>query len=318
MTSLMNNSRREFIKKATTGAALLAAPAILGTAKAEGKARISDAVEPFKLKYAPGLGMFRQNAGQDPIDNIKFCYDQGFRAIFDNGLMRREPAVQEKIMNELSRLGMDIGPYVLRADSGKQDFVLNSQEVRDMLIAQMKEGVEVSKRTGAKQALVVLGRYDMKLHMGFQTANAIDNLRYCCDIMEPAGVTIVLEPLNHYINHPGLFLSEMPQAYAICRAVNRPSCKIVEDIYHQQVQEGNLIPNIEACWSEIGAFHCGDNPGRNEPTTGEINYKNIFKYLYGKKYDGTICMEHGISQRGTKEGELRVIQAYRECDSFEV
>jgi hydroxypyruvate isomerase len=314
----MNNSRREFIKKAATGAALLAAPAILGTARVEGKARISDAVEPFKLKYAPGLGMFRQNAGQDPIDNIKFCHDQGFRAIFDNGLMRREPAVQEKIMSELSRLGMDIGPYVLRADSGKQDFVLNSQEVRDMLVAQMKEGVEVSKRTGAKQALVVLGRYDMKLHMGFQTANAIDNLRYCCDIMEPAGVTIVLEPLNHYINHPGLFLSEMPQAYAICRAVNRPSCKIVEDIYHQQVQEGNLIPNIEACWSEIGAFHCGDNPGRNEPTTGEINYRNIFKYLYGKKYDGTICMEHGISQRGTKEGELRVIQAYRECDSFEV
>ncbi|HOW09679.1 MAG TPA: TIM barrel protein [Bacteroidales bacterium] len=314
----MNNSRREFIKMASTGAALLAAPAILGTAKAEGKVRVSDAVEPFKLKYAPGLGMFRQLAGQDPIDNIKFCYDQGFRAVFDNGLMKREPAVQEKIMNELSRLGMDIGPYVLRADSGKQDFVLNSKEVRDMLIAQMKEGVEVSKRTGAKQALVVLGRYDMKLHMGFQTANAIDNLRYCCDIMEPAGVTIVLEPLNHYINHPGLFLSEMPQAYAICRAVNRPSCKIVEDIYHQQVQEGNLIPNIEACWSEIAAFHCGDNPGRNEPTTGEINYRNIFKYLYGKKYNGTICMEHGISQRGTKEGELRVIQAYRECDSFEI
>lgn len=314
----MNNSRREFIKMASTGAALLAAPAILGTAKAEGKVRVSDAVEPFKLKYAPGLGMFRQLAGQDPIDNIKFCYDQGFRAVFDNGLMKREPAVQEKIMNELSRLGMDIGPYVLRADSGKQDFVLNSKEVRDMLIAQMKEGVEVSKRTGAKQALVVLGRYDMKLHMGFQTANAIDNLRYCCDIMEPAGVTIVLEPLNHYINHPGLFLSEMPQAYAICRAVNRPSCKIVEDIYHQQVQEGNLIPNIEACWSEIAAFHCGDNPGRNEPTTGEINYRNIFQYLYGKKYNGTICMEHGISQRGTKEGELRVIQAYRECDSFEI
>ena len=314
----MNNSRREFIKMASTGAALLAAPAILGTAKAEGNVRVSAAVEPFKLKYAPGLGMFRQLAGQDPIDNIKFCYDQGFRAVFDNGLMKREPAVQEKIMNELSRLGMDIGPYVLRADSGKQDFVLNSKEVRDMLIAQMKEGVEVSKRTGAKQALVVLGRYDMKLHMGFQTANAIDNLRYCCDIMEPAGVTIVLEPLNHYINHPGLFLSEMPQAYAICRAVNRPSCKIVEDIYHQQVQEGNLIPNIEACWSEIAAFHCGDNPGRNEPTTGEINYRNIFKYLYGKKYNGTICMEHGISQRGTKEGELRVIQAYRECDSFEI
>jgi hydroxypyruvate isomerase len=315
----MDNSRRNFIKRVTTtGAAIMAAPAILGSAKASGQQKATDAVTSFKLKYAPGLGMFRQHAGQDPIDNIKFCHDQGFRAVFDNGLMRREPALQEQIMAELKRLGMDFGPYVLRADSGKQDFVLKSQEVRDMLEAQMKEGVEVSKRTGAKYALVVPGRYDMKLHMDYQTANVIDNLRYCCDIMEPAGVIIVLEPLNHYTNHPGLFLTGIPQSYAICRAVNRPSCKTLNDIYHQQISEGNLIPNIEAAWSEIAAFHCGDNPGRNEPTTGEINYKNIFKYLYDKKYDGTICMEHGISQRGTKEGEARVIQAYRECDSFEV
>jgi hydroxypyruvate isomerase len=314
----MNSSRRDFIKKTTTGAAILAAPAILGSAKADGQVKTTDATNPFRLKYAPGLGMFRQHAGQDPIDNIKFCHDQGFRAVFDNGLMRREPELQEKIMAELKRLGMDFGPYVLRADSGKQDFVLKTQEVRDMLEAQMKEGVEVSKRTGAKYALVVPGRYDMKLHMDYQTANVIDNLRYCCDIMEPAGVTIVLEPLNHYTNHPGLFLTGIPQSYAICRAVNRPSCKTLNDIYHQQISEGNLIPNIEMAWSEIAAFHCGDNPGRNEPTTGEINYKNIFRYLYNKKYDGTICMEHGASQRGTKEGEARVIQAYREVDSFEV
>lgn len=296
----------------------MAAPAVFGSSAASRQQKAADAVTPFKLKYAPGLGMFRQNAGQDLVDNIKFCHDQGFPAVFDNGLMRRTPEDQDKIVNELKRLGMDIGPYVLMADSGKQDFVLNSQEIRDSLIARMKEGVEVSKRTGAKQALVVPGRYDMKLHMDYQTANVIDNLRFCCDIMEPEGITIVLEPLNHYINHPGLFLTGIPQAYAICRAVNRPSCKILNDIYHQQISEGNLIPNIEAAWNEIGAFHLGDSPGRNEPTTGEINYKNIFKYLYKKNYDRTLCMEHGISNRGTKEGELRVIQAYRECDSFEV
>jgi len=314
----MYSSRRNFIKKVTTGAAILAAPAILESAKASGLQKASDATAPFKLKYAPGLGMFRQHAGQDPIDNIKFCHDQGFRAVFDNGLMRRTPEDQVKITDELRRLDMDLGPFVLRADSGKQDFVLNGQEVRDMLIASMKEGVEVAKRTGAKLALVVLGRYDVKLHRDYQTANAIDNLRYCCDVMEPEGVTIVIEPLNNYINHPGLFLTGIPQAYSICRAVNRSSCKIVNDLYHQQISEGNLIPNIEAAWSEIAAFHLGDSPGRNEPTTGEINYKNIFKYLYNKKYDGTLCMEHGISNRGTKEGEARVIQAYRECDSFEV
>lgn len=314
----MNNTRREFIKKATTGAAILAAPGFMGSSKAKGQDKIQDATKPFRLKYAPSLRMFRQHAGDDPFDNIRFCHDQGFRAVFDNGLMRKSPEDQVKMANLLKELNMDFGPFVLRADSGKQDFVLNNQEVKDMLVAQMKECVEVSKRTGFKQALVVLGRYDMKLHMDYQTANAIDNLRYCCDVVEPEGITIVLEPLNHYTNHPGLFLTGIPQAYAICRGVNRPSCKIVDDLYHQQISEGNLIPNIEMAWSEIAAFHLGDNPGRNEPTTGEINYKNIFKFLYDKKYDGTLCMEHGISNRGTKEGEVRLIQAYRECDSFEV
>jgi hydroxypyruvate isomerase len=311
----MDSSRRNFIKKATaTGAAILAAPAVFGSALKQGK--VSDATVPFKLKYAPGFGMFREHAGKELVDNIKFCYDMGFRAMFDNGLIGRPVEDQMKIANEMHRLGMELGPFVLYADFAVTSFVLNKQETRDMLLKKMNDGVELAKRTGAKWALVVPGRYDEKLHRDFQTANVVDNLRYCCDVVEPAGLTIVLEPLNTLQNHPGLFLTGIPQAYAICRAVNRPVCKIVNDIYHQQITEGNLIPNIEAAWSEIAAFHCGDNPGRNEPTTGEINFKNVFKYIYSKNYKGVICMEHGMSKR-SKEGETRVIQAYRECDSFE-
>ena len=313
----MINSRREFIRRATvSGAAILAAPAVFGSAAVLKKQKASDAIVPFKLKYAPGFGMFKENAGTDLIDNIKFCHDQGFRAMFDNGLMNRPVEDQVKISNEINRLGMELGPFVLYADFAVTSFVLNKPETREMLLNKMKEGVECFKRTGTKWALVVPGRYDEKLHRDYQTANVIDNLRYCCDVVEASGLTIVLEPLNTLRNHPGLFLTGIPQAYSICRSVNRPSCKIVNDIYHQQITEGNLIPNIEAAWSEIAAFHCGDNPGRNEPTTGEINFKNVFKYIYSKKYEGVICMEHGLSSR-TKEGEARVIQAYRECDSFE-
>lgn len=312
----MDKSRRNFIKKVTaTGAAILAAPAVFGSTTASKQQKATDATAPFKLKYAPSIGMFREHAGREIIDNIKFCYDMGFRAMFDNGLMGRPVEDQLKIANEMQRLGMELGPFVLYADFSVTSFVLNKPETREMLVNKMKEGVEVAKRTGVKWALVVPGRYDEKLHRDFQTANIIDNLRYCCDVMEPAGLTIVLEPLNTLINHPGLILTGIPQAYAICRAVNRPVCKMVDDIYHQQITEGNLIPNIEAAWSEIAAFHLGDNPGRNEPTTGEINFKSIFKYIYGRKYEGVLCMEHGLSSR-TKEGEARVIQAYRECDSF--
>jgi sugar phosphate isomerase/epimerase len=314
----MNNSRRNFIKRtALTGAAILVAPSMFGSAGVQKKTKAPDPVVPFKLKYAPTLGMFSEHAGEDPVDNIKFCYDQGFRAMFDNGLMRRPVEEQDRIVNEINRLGMELGPFVLYADFAVTSFVLNKPEIREMLIGKMKEGVESFKRTGVKWALVVPGRYDERLHRDFQTANVIDNLRYCCDIVEPAGLTIVLEPLNTLINHPGLFLTGIPQAYSICRAVNRPSCKINNDIYHQQITEGNLIPNIEAAWNEIAAFHCGDNPGRNEPTSGEINYKNVFKYIYSRNYHGVICMEHGKSLKGI-EGEVRLLQAYRECDSFEI
>jgi hydroxypyruvate isomerase len=319
--SEMIDSRRNFIKKATfAGAALLAAPAVFGQdskKKAKTQSQAKEPVVPFKLKYAPSVGMFREHAGTDIIDNIKFCYDMGFRAMFDNGLISRKPEDQVKLTGELQRLGMGFGPFVLYADFSVTSFVLNKPETREMLVAKMKEGVEVAKRTGAKHALVVPGRYDERLARDFQTANVIDNLRFCCDIVEPEGLTIVLEPLNTIRDHPGLFLTGVPQAYAICRAVNRPSCKIIEDIYHQQITEGNLIPNLDAAWSEIAALHCGDNPGRMEPTTGEINYKNVFKFIYSKGYQGVICMEHGMKDR-TKEGEARVIQAYRECDSFEV
>jgi hydroxypyruvate isomerase len=314
----MENSRRNFIKKAAiTGSAVIAAPAIFGASQHLQNKKATYATEAFKLKYAPPFGMFQESSGKDPVDNIKFCHDMGFRAMFDNGLMNRPVEEQEKIANEIKRLGMELGPFVLYADFTVTSFVLNKPEIKDMLVKKMQEGIEVAKRTGVKWALVVPGRYDEKLHNDYQMANVIDNLRYCCDVLEPAGLIMVLEPLNTLKNHPGLFLNRIPQAYELCEAVNRPVCKIVDDIYHQQITEGNIIPNIEAAWNHIAAFHLGDNPGRNEPTTGEINFKNVFKYIYSRQYQGVLCMEHGRSIKG-KEGEARVIQAYRECDSFEV
>ena len=110
-------------------------------------------------------------------------------------------------------------------------------------------------------------------------------------------------------------MTESAQAYAICKGVGSPSCKILFDIYHQQIQEGNLLPNIEKCWDEIAYFQIGDNPGRNEPTSGEINYTNIFKYIHKRGFKGILGMEHGNSSKG-KEGELAVIKAYQKSDQY--
>ena len=86
-------------------------------------------------------------------------------------------------------------------------------------------------------------------------------------------------------------------------------------MFHMQRNEGNIINNINLCWDEIAYFQIGDNPGRNEPTTGEMNYRNIFKHISEKGYKGILGMEHGNSKKD-KEGELAVIAAYRQSDNF--
>jgi hydroxypyruvate isomerase len=306
-------NRRKFVTQgigAAAGLSLARPSAIFATPQAAA----GQPGKKFKLKYAPSFGQFKAHAGDDPAAQIAFAADEGFSAMFDNGIMNRPAAQQETIVKEIARRGMVLGPFVLYADFSKKSFVLRDKDARDMLLDKMRQGVEAMKRTGIKQALVVPGRYDESLAWDYQTANVIDNLKFCMDICARAGLVLVLEPLNPR-DHPGLFLTKMPQAFALCRAVSSPSCKILDDMYHQQITEGNLIPNIDAAWDEIAAFHIGDNPGRKEPTTGEINYRNIFKHLRDKGCQGVLGMEHGASKPG-KDGERAVIDAYRWCDEF--
>lgn len=306
--------RRDFIKKAGIAAGSFA---LIGSAFSRNTEQTYRPDGKFKLKYAPQINAFRDTVGDDPLENIKFMHDQGFTAVFDNGLPQKDPALQEQIVASLAARNMDLGPFVLYADFGKTSFVEDPQDVHEMLKDKMTEGAELAGRTGAKTALVVPGRYHAKLAWEYQTANVVQNLRYCCERLDAlqADLVLVIEPLNSHVDHPGLFLTKIPQAYMICKAVNHPKCKIVNDLYHQQIQEGNLINNITMAYSEIAAFHVGDNPGRREPTSGEINYRTIFRTLYEMEYDGTLCMEHGKSVKG-KEGDRALIEAYRWCDDF--
>lgn len=270
----------------------------------------------FKLRYGPHPGMFANLAGQDIVDQIKFAAGQGFTGWEDNGAMKRPPEMQSSIGKALDQSAMKMGVFVSYADFKTSDFVTKTDKLfRDELRKFMKDAVETAKRVGAKWTTVVPGMVNNSIDPGYQTANCITNLKAMCEICEPAGLVMVLEPLNWYANHPGLFLRGVPQAYAICKGVNSPSCKILDDLYHQQIDIGNLIPNLEKAWDEIVYVQVGDNPGRKEPTTGEINYRNIFKWLHERKYDGVVGMEHGNSKPG-KEGELAVIAAYRESDNF--
>ena len=303
--------RREFMTEVVVAGASVA----LGAQTAIARGRNSNQGK-FRMKYAPHFGMFRNSAGNDLIDQLKFAGDQGFTAWEDNGMMQKPTELQSKIAKTMEQLDMTMGVFVSSGGFDKSEFTTKaSKELHDRLRAQMRKAVEVAKRVNATWSTFVPGNISLKLERDYQMANCIENLKVCAEVCEPTGLILVLEPLNWWANHPGLFLTKIPQAYLICKGVDSPSVKILDDLYHQQISEGNLIPNMNKAWDEIAYFQIGDNPGRKEPTTGEINYKNIFKHIHEKGYKGVLGMEHGNSMKG-KEGEQAVIEAYRYCDSF--
>ncbi len=305
--------RRQFIKQGALAGSLFS---LGGSAIAsELWPHSNSQVHAFNLKYAPHIGMFKEHAGNDVVSQLEFMAAQGFKAFEDNDMQKRPVEEQERMASAMRRLSMEMGVFVAHTIYWKEpNLASGNKEKREEFISEIKRSVEVAKRVNAKWMTVVPGHVDLKLNMNYQMANVIETLKQASDILDPHGLTMVLEPLN-FRNHPGMFLSESPQAFEICKAVDSPSCKILFDVYHQQIQEGNLIPNIEACWDEIAYFQMGDNPGRNEPGTGEINYKNIFRFIHKKGFTGILGMEHGNSINGI-EGEQQVINAYKEADSF--
>ncbi len=297
--------RRKFVAASAAGVG----SALVGTLPLAGSA----ADDPFGLDYAPHFGMFRESAGDDRIGQLQFMAEQGFRSLEDNGMRGRPVAEQDRIAVEMGRWGMRMGVFVAHAIHWNEPNLASGREDwREEFLADIRGSVDVARRVNATWMTVVPGHVDLRLDMGYQTANVVESLRGAAEILEPHGLVMVLEPLNPR-DHPGLFLKKMAQAYEICRAVDSPSCKILDDLYHQQVTEGNLIPNIDAAWDEIAYFQIGDNPGRNEPTSGEINYANVFRHIRDKGFDGIFGMEHGNSRPGT-EGERAVIEAYRSVD----
>lgn len=305
--------RRKFLQQSTlAGLSTLA----IGSTAAAAHNDITNptpAGKTFNLNYAPHDGMFKNNAGANFLDQIQFMYDQGFRGIEDNGLMKRDPAEQEKIGKLLSKLGMQMGVFVIDAgDNWKVSLTTGKQEYKDAFVKICKQALETAKRVNAKWATVVPGYFERNLPIGVQTGNVIEAFRMGAEVLEKDGLIMVMEPLS---DNPDLFLRTAEQSYGICKAVNSPSCKILYDIYHMQRNTGNLIPIMDLCWEEIAYIQIGDNPGRKEPTSGEINYKNIFKHLHKKGFKGVLGMEHGNANPG-KEGELALIKAYRESDDF--
>jgi hydroxypyruvate isomerase len=301
--------RKQFIKTGLAGGVLLSG----SPGYAFDQTLSIEEDQPFNMKFSPEFGIFADLAGKDPLDQIRWGYDHGFRAWESTGLKNRPVSEQESISKVIQQLGMEFGQFVGTLTFREVTFAGRNDSLREGVLKEVQASVDIAKRMDTRIVHNVLGMADPRLPMDFQMANAIELLKRIADIYEPHGITMVMESMNRKISHPEMFLHTIPQAYALAKAVDNPSVKVLFDFYHVQIQEGNLLPTLDYAWDEIAYIQMGDTPGRNEPTSGEINFKNVLQHVHDKGYRGFVGLEHGTSIEG-KEGELVTLQAYRSVD----
>lgn len=311
--------RREFLARATAaGAAVIGGSAAAGSSSTRGTNEPAGRRPggPFNLAYAPHFGMFRHHASDD-LDQVRFAADQGFSAWEDNGMKGRGREFQDRFATLMASLNMRMGIFVAQSiDWERPTLTTGDAGVIERFVKETAESCEVASRVNATCVTCVVGRVAQNLPWGHQFSNVVEALRRASEVCEKSGSGMILcvEPLN-WRDHPGQFGATSDTLRALCRAVDSPHCRILQDLYHLQVTEGNLIDNMNRSWDQIAYFQLGDNPGRMEPGTGEVNYRNVLRHIHSRGYNGILGMEHGKSRDG-KEGEVALIRAYREADTF--
>ena len=311
--TLSSMDRRQFVTAA--GSVLAVAGAGRGFAqdsaeKAAAEEAAASGAAPFKALFAPGTRHFGGGKTLEGyLGSIQKAYDFGFRAWEDNWLVRRAAAEQEAIGEALREKGMTMGVSVVTTGGGAFFYDV-SQEQEEKILADYRKAAEVAKRVGHKWFTLVPGTRDVSQPREEQIKGCVDLMQKCCDIFEEADLIAVVEPLSHDMAKKPVLLETFQEGFDFCQLVNRPSCKLLADYYHQQQVGGNLIKHTDECWEEIAYVQYGDVPGRKQPGTGEINYTNVTKHLQEKGYTGVIGLEHGIE--GTPED---LVKSYREIDA---
>lgn len=172
------------------------------------------------------------------------------------------------------------------------EFCMTDPQRRKAWLCGLQESCAAANKLGVKHLITQVGQ-DTKQERRLQHESIVEALKEAKGILEDSGVTIMIEPLNTYVDHPGYYLWSSAEAFDIVREVNHPLVKVVYDIYHQQVMEGNIIPNITNNLENIAHLHAAAHPGRTDLQYGEINYSVIFDTLDKVGYTGACGLEYG-------------------------
>jgi hydroxypyruvate isomerase len=207
----------------------------------------------------------------------------------------RNPAVLEAFVREKAKSPLFCACLVANKGVSAPGCGLVNPREREGFLRELEASVEPARQMDCRQLVVLTGNELGGMPRATQMANAVAALRQAAPLLERHGLTAIVEILNTYVDHAGYFLYSVRDGAELVDRVGSPNVKLLFDIYHVQIMEGNLIDNIRRNIERIGHFHVGDVPGRHEPGTGEINYRNVFQAIYeqGERFQGSVALEYG-------------------------
>lgn len=206
-----------------------------------------------------------------------------------------------RVRREIDKTGVAVSAILTQTTDPEKQKAMSAlrgivnEEARDLFLEMLRETIQAAKTLGTKNIVVTTGNEMEGKPRASQHDSIVKALKAAAPLVEAAGMKIVVEPLNVLVNHKGYYLSTMAESVEIMDEVASPNVQILYDVYHQQITEGNLINNIRTHISRIGHFHVADVPGRQEPGTGEINYRNVFRAIRETGFDGFVAFECMLS-----------------------
>jgi len=222
-------------------------------------------------------------SGKDFADSMKTVKDAGIKA-FEFWTWENKDI--QAIKKAKDKLGMDIVGFCTKFVS------LVDPSQREMYLSGLKESIETAKVLGCKNLITQVGSERTGVSREEQHQSLVDGLKACVTILEKEDITLLVEPLNTITDHKGYYLSSSREAFEIIDEVASSKVKVLFDIYHQQIMEGNLISNITKNIDKIGHFHAAGVPGRHDLTTGEICYPNVFDAIDKTGFTGYTGLEY--------------------------
>lgn len=272
----------------------------------------------MRLRYAPFLSFrhaddfqFRLMCGSDdPVERIAYIADLGFTALADQAIMERPGEERRRVAAELRRRDIMLSAFSLNGESSVGTlWASRGPEAEAAIRAEIEAGAAVAAEANGRLLNITSG-FDPRMPRPYQLVQFTENLKRAAPLAEKAGMVLAVEATSEQ-RAPNMLMPSLALAYQVVRAVDHPSVKLMVDLFHTHVADGDIVANVDRVWEEMAHIQIGDAPGRIEPGAGEINWPYVLGHLLRRGYDGLVELEFVFAQqdRAAEQRSLDLLHA---------